>query len=73
MDSYHPVQYFENEDLTIGSGANIVAVKNDFYIFKSWQEIHDQDATPFFTENKSAKTIYIEDKTTHTKMPKKGY
>lgn len=73
MDTYLPVQYFKNEDLTNGSGANLVAVRNDFYIFKFWLDYLGREDTPFFTESKSTKPVYIENKATHRKMPKTGY
>lgn len=68
------MQYFESEDLTMVSKANVVAVTNDFYIFKFWQESHGRKDSSFFIfENKSNELVHIGDQTTHKKMQATGY
>lgn len=66
MDFQLSVQNFENEYLTPGSGANVAAVTKEFYIFKFWQENLSRRNPSFFSN--STNLVYIEHKTTHTKM-----
>ena len=68
------MQYFEGEHLTASQNTNVVAVTNDFYIFKFWQESHGRKESSFFIfENKRNKLVHIGDRPTHKKMQATGY
>lgn len=68
------MQYFESEDLTLVPKTNVVAVTNDFYIFKFWQESHGRKDSSFFIfENNCNNLVHIGDQPTHKKMQATGY
>ena len=68
------MQYFGGEHLTTSQKTNVVAVTNDFYIFKFWQESHGRKDSSFFIfESNRNNLVNIGDQPTHKKMQATGY
>lgn len=68
------MQSIESKDITNATQTYVVAVTNEFHIFKFWQESHGgKNTSLFISEKEYNKIIQFGDQSTHKKMQETGY